>query len=162
MSASHLTNIIFVYNRVGKVCSHHISTLAVLFFGDDMKHGMSRTRLYNIWREMKRRCYNKACKSYKDYGGRGIIVCLEWLNNFQTFYDWAITNGYNEILSIERKDVNGNYEPSNCRWATKKEQANNKRNNHFITINDEIMTIAQCAKKSGNVRNNFALSIEKQ
>ena len=84
-------------------------------------------RLYSIWKSMKTRCNNPNCKDYKDYGGRGIIICDDWLNSFDTFREWAVANGYNKSLSIDRVDVNGNYEPSNCRWATALEQAHNKR-----------------------------------
>jgi hypothetical protein len=76
---------------------------------------------------MKQRCNNPNNQKYKDYGDRGIKLCDEWLNSFEAFYDWAIANGYADGLSIDRKDVNGNYEPSNCRWATMVEQRHNRR-----------------------------------
>ena len=101
------------------------------------KHGLFNTekRLYGCWQDMKNRCYNKNRKKYEIYGARGITVCDEWKNNFKCFYDWAKSNGYSDNLTLDRIDVNGNYCPENCRWATAKEQANNTRANHKITIN---------------------------
>lgn len=114
------------------------------------KHNHSNDRLYNIWLKMRDRCYNKKNKSYADYGGRGIIVCEEWNSDFMSFYNWSIKNGYDESLptsecSIDRIDVNGNYCPSNCRWATIKEQANNKRNNRMITYMGKTQSVSMWA-----------------
>lgn len=112
-------------------------------------HGLSRTRLYQTWTDMKRRCYVKQRKGYKDYGGRGIKVCEEWRNSFENFKEWAFANGYNDKLTIDRIDVNGNYEPQNCRWCTIKEQANNKRKKASIEFNGEEHNIKEWAEITG-------------
>lgn len=109
------------------------------------KHGMTNSRIYNIWRRMRYRCYSNRDEHYKNYGQRGVAVCKEWLNDFSNFYNWAISNGYKDNLTIDRIDVNGNYEPLNCRWVDMKVQSNNKRNNHYISFNNEIHTISQWA-----------------
>lgn len=108
----------------------------------NLKYGICYTRLYHAWESMKRRCTNKNSKDYKNYGGRGITICDEWKDP-KAFYDWAMTNGYKENLTIDRIDNNGNYEPSNCRWVTNKVQANNKRNSRLITYEGKTQTLAQ-------------------
>ena len=89
-------------------------------------HGMSNTRLNVIWNKMTQRCHNPVSPNYQRYGGRGITICDEWRNDFQAFHDWAVTHGYSDNLTIDRIDNDGNYEPSNCRWATVAEQNRNK------------------------------------
>lgn len=91
------------------------------------KHGYSRDRVYGIYKGIIRRCYNEKYKEYANYGGRGIKVCEEWLNNRVSFFDWAMKNGYSDDLSIDRIDNDGNYEPNNCRWVDDITQAKNKR-----------------------------------
>lgn len=112
-------------------------------------HGKSKNRLYTIWSNMKNRCFNPNDKVYLYYGNRGITVCEDWKNDFQIFYEWAINNGYEKHLTIERIDNNGDYCPENCRWVTRTEQQNNRRNNHYITYNGETLTITQWANKLG-------------
>lgn len=92
-------------------------------------HKLSRTRLYNIYYSMKKRCYKEHDEHYKYWGARGITICDEWLgkNGFVNFYNWAMENGYSSELSIDRINNDGNYEPSNCRWATPYEQVHNRR-----------------------------------
>ena len=113
------------------------------------KHGLTKTRIHRIWTQMKTRCFNPKDEHYKDYGGRGITICDEWLNNLQAFHDWAIANGYSDELTIDRIDVNGNYEPSNCRWITTKEQNFNKRNTVFVTYKGETKTLAEWSSETG-------------
>lgn len=99
-------------------------------------HGMRNTRLYRIWICMHNRCYRKSYHAYNHYGGRGITICAEWLHDFQAFHDWAIENGYNDSLSIDRIDNNKGYSPDNCRWATQKEQNKNKRAKNGFKIKE--------------------------
>lgn len=112
-------------------------------------HGKSQTRLYEIWCGIKKRCYNPNDKRFVNYGGRGIVIYDEWKNDFQAFFDWAMSNGYSESLSIDRIDIDGNYEPSNCRWVDVVTQQNNTTRNHFVTAFGESKTIAQWSKSSG-------------
>lgn len=116
------------------------------------KHGGRYDALYGVWIAMRDRCYNPRNKDYPDYGSRGICVCAEWLDKdtgYKSFREWATGHGYAKSLSIERINVNGNYEPENCRWATQKEQCNNKRNNHLISFGGKTQTMTQWADELG-------------
>lgn len=117
-------------------------------------HGRSRSRLYLIYIGMIRRCYKEKNPNYKNYGAREIRVCDEWLTGFEAFYDWAMRNGYDETskrgeCTLDRVDVDGHYEPSNCRWVSAKVQARNKRNNRLITYKGETKTLYEWAEKVG-------------
>lgn len=119
-----------------------------------LKHGKTGTRLYGIWCAMIRRCENEACKEYPLYGGRGIAVCEQWRNDYSSFEAWAIEHGYNNgaprgQCTIDRKDVNGNYNPENCRIVSQKEQTRNKRNNRFLTYKGETKTVSEWAEIYG-------------
>lgn len=112
-------------------------------------HGGRNTRLYGVWCAMKERCGNSHNKAYKRYGGRGIRVCEEWQHDFSAFREWAYKNGYKEGLTIDRIDSNGNYEPSNCRWATHKEQNRNYSRNHMITYKGRTQCLSDWADEYG-------------
>lgn len=116
-------------------------------------HGLSNHPLYNIWIDIRRRCYDKRVKSYKNYGALGIKMFEYWRKNFKSFYDWAIGNGWKDGLEIDRYPNNkGNYEPTNCRMATTKENCNNKRNNVTLTVNGVTKTASQWAEETGQNR----------
>lgn len=121
---------IFKNNKFGKkynICDNNIKNI----------------KLYNIWCGIKKRCYNQNFWAFDRYGGRGITMCEEWKNNFMSFYNWAINNGYKDNLTIDRINNNGNYEPNNCRWVSMKEQCRNKNNNHLLTYNNETHCISE-------------------
>lgn len=104
-------------------------------------HGLSDTRIYGIWKAMRKRCNNPHDSRYEAYGGRGISVCQEWNSSFISFYDWSIAHGYNDSLTIDRIDCNGNYTPDNCRWVDFKTQCNNRRSNRIFEYNGESHNI---------------------
>lgn len=112
-------------------------------------HKESRSRLYRVWIGMKGRCNNCKNKAYSYYGGRGIKVCQDWNESYALFRDWALANGYQENLTIDRIDVNGNYCPENCRWVSMKVQMNNTRANRRITLNGETKTMAEWSESTG-------------
>ena len=114
-------------------------------------HGGKGEHLYEVWCTIKQRCLNPNNKNYAYYGGRGITICGEWLNNYPAFKKWAIENGYkdNGELSIDRIDNDGNYEPNNCRWVDRITQANNKSNNIIITYNGKSQTLQKWSEETG-------------
>ena len=124
-------------------------------------HGMTKTKIWKTWRAMRERCYVPCVGGYKNYGGRGIKVCDEWNASFENFMEWAYANGYKENLSLDRIDVNGNYEPNNCRWVTFLEQANNKRTSHFLEYNGEIKTITEWSRITGINKNTLLSRVTK-
>ncbi|MBE6943840.1 MAG: hypothetical protein E7453_06220 [Ruminococcaceae bacterium] len=110
-------------------------------------HGLSGTRLYLIWTNMKQRCLNENDSDFHRYGGRGITIYDRWTQDFEVFYNWAITNGYREDLSIDRIDNDMGYFPDNCRWVSKKVQNSNKSNNIFITISGQTKTLSDWCRQ---------------
>lgn len=114
------------------------------------QHCCSKDRLYQLWIGMKMRCYNPSNDSYKNYGGRGIQVCDEWKDDYESFKEWAMSSGYDVgaergQCTIERINLNDNYCPENCTWKTMKEQNNNKRSNRLITFNGETHNLSEWA-----------------
>lgn len=128
-----------VNKGLGRYCSFECANVT---------HNGTRTRLYRIWQNMKNRCHNPKVPCYKYYGGRGISVCSDWIKDFTVFRDWATQNGYTEELTLDRIDVNGNYTPDNCRWASFKQQGYNKQN----TIKYKGKPIAMIAKNKRDYR----------
>ena len=123
-------------------CFHHEVVSKMFITHGDSRNGKNK-RLYSIYKNMKNRCYNKNGQDYNYYGGKGVIICDEWINDYMNFKNWALKNGYSDNLTIDRINVNGNYEPSNCRWVDMKTQMNNTTQNHMITYNGEIKTMAE-------------------
>ncbi|WP_455945475.1 hypothetical protein [Eubacterium ramulus] len=114
-------------------------------------HGMSDSRIYRIYNNMISRCYRKSSNGYENYGDRGIRVCDEWLgkDGFKNFMEWSFANGYSDKLTIDRIDNNGNYEPKNCKWSTRKEQANNTRATIFLEYNGKSHSLTEWSEITG-------------
>ena len=123
-------------------------------------HGESKTRLYTTWCNVRDRCKNPNAPEYPRYGGRGISVCEEWLS-YEPFRDWAMSNGYSSVLSIDRIDNNGDYSPNNCRWATAKEQANNTRRNRYLELDGVRLSVSEWARRLGINQATLSMRINK-
>ena len=146
----HTRKIVSACNlRQGNVKS--CGCLIINCYTSNFKHGLAKSRINLIYRHMKDRCLNSNSDWYKDYGGRGINICDGWLgdNGFTNFYEWAMKNGYNDSLTLDRKDNNKGYSPDNCRWVNQSVQNNNKRNNHYLTINGKTKTIKEWSIEYG-------------
>lgn len=117
--------------------------------GKRYEPGETKSSLYGIWRTMKQRCYNPNAHAYNEYGGRGILMCEEWSTDYMNFKEWAIQNGYENGLSVDRKDNNKGYCPENCRWATVKEQQRNRRDTRFATLQGETRSLAEWEEITG-------------
>lgn len=114
----------------------------------NVTHNSSKTKLYWVWKSMRERCRSKKCKHYKNYGGRGIDVCNDWLD-FSVFKEWAVSNGYREGLSIERKDNDGWYSPDNCIWIPMSNQMRNRRSCVYLTYEGKVHTVSEWARIFG-------------
>lgn len=112
-------------------------------------HGLYKSRLHSIWMNMKQRCYNINAPHYPNYGGKGVSICDQWRNDFKAFYDWAVSSGYEDHLTIDRKDFKGDYEPSNCRWITLQEQNLNTSRSRNVTYSGKTMTLKEWSDVTG-------------
>lgn len=126
-------------NGGSKSCGHDRS----------VTHGLRQTRLYTTWCNMKARCYRPNSTEYKYWGGRNITIHPDWLADFQNFYDWSMANGYADDLSIDRIDVDGSYEPNNCRFVDMKTQNRNKRDNAIVEIDGKEYCLAELVEMTG-------------
>ena len=135
--------------RAQDLTKRHTTSCGCYYKEVHTKHGKSKDRLYSIWNGMRHRVTDDKHISYASYGGRGIKMCQEWFEDFEQFYVWAIESGYKEELTIDRIDVDGDYEPNNCRWVTTKEQSFNKRNTVTVHYNDKEYTVADISSLTG-------------
>ena len=124
-------------------------------------HGETKTRLYSIWRSIKKRCYDPKNPSYKYYGMKGIEVCDAWKTDYLTFREWAVTSGYREGLTIERKNNSLGYCPENCKWATYMEQENHKSNNHKVEYEGVSLNVSEWCRITGIPKTTFLRYIKK-
>jgi hypothetical protein len=156
--------------KSGKIKSCGCMRLKLLHDAAYKPDSIYKERLHNIWNGMKQRCCNPKTRNYYLYGGRGITVCEEWRDSYERFREWALSNGYADNLTIDRVNPNGNYEPTNCRWATVKEQNNNKRepsewkvpkNALFVQYKGESVRMVDLCKEHGILVPTFKYRISK-
>lgn len=133
----------------GNLTSGNISSCGCLLRKYQTRSEIYHDRIHKIYHAMKRRCLNPKDHKYEYYGGRGIGVCQEWLDDYLSFRKWAINNGYKSDLTLDRIDTEKGYSPENCRWATIKEQCNNRRSNHLITYNGKTQSMTMWAEELG-------------
>lgn len=126
------------------------------------KHGLSRHPLFRRWKNMRQRCLNPNNNAYPRYGGRGIKVCDQWVNDFKAFHDWSLGNGYDENLELDRMDNNGDYSPDNCRFTTTVENCNNQRRNVKYQFNGELLSLPQISRLTGVKRTTILARIKLQ
>lgn len=112
-------------------------------------HLMTNTKIYHSWRAMKQRCYYPGHKYYKNYGGKGIKICEEWLNSFENFYNWSIKNGYQEGFSIDRVDNSKGYCPENCKWSDRKTQCRNRKSNIYLEFQGKKQCLKDWSEQTG-------------
>lgn len=124
-------------------------------------HGLSKSDLYSVFHAMKQRCFNKNCREYHNYGARGITICTAWLNDSESFFTWALNNGYKKGLTIDRIDNNGNYCPENCRWSTLDVQQRNKRSTRLLKYRGETRCEADWADLYKINRNTFRCRLKR-
>lgn len=148
----------YLRNGTTKSCGCYKTAIINEF---NRRHGGAGTRLYRIWQNMKDRCSRENNAHYSDYGGRGITVCEEWQTSFDAFRDWALSSGYDDSLTLDRRDNDGGYTPENCRWATRKEQANNQRSNRVVIFNGEKHTVSEWAEICGISGNALRLRLNR-
>lgn len=144
-------NVIDVF--AGNLTRGHTSSCGCLRVDTTTKmhvtHGLVHHPLYIVWGGMKKRCTNPNCAAYPNYGGRGIGICDEWEQDFKMFYDWAMSSGYADNLTLDRIDNDGDYEPSNCRWVDKLTQVRNRRNTLLVQHGGKTQTLKAWADELG-------------
>lgn len=138
-----------IRNKSVKSCGCYRVHIAQQHGINNKTHGDTGSKLYYVWLGIKKRCRNENNPNYKWYGAKGIEVCEEWLNDYSSFKEWALSNGYEEGLTIDRIDCSRNYEPSNCRWVDWKEQERNRTNNVKVFYKGKERTLSEISEITG-------------